>query len=155
MWRRDQASASVQVCQNLSSYDVPAMMRRATENTGTWLYRDALRGFLDTAGTPVSLDEVAAGLPAPVVDGLRALVEDGYLEAEVLRAFMIVLTRQFRDDGVAGSLRRLVRRLGGRENRIADQMLELRVVKLVREAFDAQAEDAPPPIPAWLRRAAD
>jgi hypothetical protein len=131
------------------------MMRRATENTGTWLYRDALRGFLDTAGTPVSLDEVAAGLPAPVVDGLRALVEDGYLEAEVLRAFMIVLTRQFRDDGVAGSLRRLVRRLGGREDRIADQMLELRVVKLVREAFDARAEDAPPPIPAWLRRAAD
>jgi Ca-activated chloride channel family protein len=155
MWRRDQASASVQVCQNLSSYDVPAMMRRATENAGAWLYRDALRGFLDTAGTPVSLDEVAARLPAPVVDGLRALVEDGYLEAEVLRAFMIVLTRQFRDDGVAGSLRRLVRRFGGREDRIADHMLELRVVKLVREAFDARDSDAPPPIPAWLRRRAD
>jgi hypothetical protein len=68
---------------------------------------------------------------------------------------MIVLTRQFRDDGVAGSLRRLMRRLGGREERIADHMLELRVVKLVREAFDAWEGDAPPPIPAWLRKQAD
>jgi Ca-activated chloride channel family protein len=163
VWRKEQSAAMFRVEQPQDNrYDIPAFLRKQAP-ADAYLYRDALRCFLETQtiataqhGTDqvpsVLLDDIAAQLPEEVIEKLRQLIDAGFSEADVIRAFVAALTKYFRDDGIAKRIFDIVQRLATRGNATA---LERRIQTIVLEAVDARSPARRDEIPAWLRRAAD
>jgi Ca-activated chloride channel family protein len=163
VWRREDSSAMFRVEQRQpDTYDIPAFLRKQTP-ASEYLYRDELRRFVETLTTasaqhgahqvlPALLDDMVAQLPPYVIEKLRELIDAGFVEADVVRAFVAALTKYFRHDGVAKRILEVVQRLATRGNAAG---LERQVHTIVLDAVSAHSPERTEDIPAWLRRAAD
>jgi Ca-activated chloride channel family protein len=163
VWRREDTSAMFRVEERQpNTYDIPAFLRKQTP-ASEYLYRDELRRFVETLTTasaqhgahqvlPALLDDMVAQLPPYVIEKLRELIDAGFVEADVVRAFVAALTKYFRHDGVAKRILDVVQRLATRGNAAG---LERQVHTIVLDAVSARSPERTDDIPAWLRRAAD
>lgn len=156
VWRREQASTAIQCAQRtgMELYDIPAFLRKQPGDANPYPYRDSLRRLVDTDG-PFTLAMLAAVLPAPIVDALRPLVEDGLGEEDIVRAFLAAVAAQCRGAGTARRTSALSRWFGG-VRLSAGRDPARRAAAIASWAFNARTEGAPAhEAPAWLRRAAD
>jgi Ca-activated chloride channel family protein len=146
VWRREHTSGMLRVSQCLNeTYDIPAFLRKQAPDS-VYLYRDALRSFAESlaarSGTSpvmsVSLDQLAAQLPSQVIEQLTALVQAGFAEAEVVRAFIRALVKHFGGGGVARRILRAIQRLGTKGDALPRD-LNNRVQRIVSDAVGARS----------------
>lgn len=162
VWRRESSSAMLRVSGRHETYDIPAFLRKQAPNKDA-RYRDVLRRFAASMAAaksmapqtmPTSLRDIAAELPKELIDELHALIDEGFKEADVVSAFVDVVVKQFRADGLTRRVVNALQRWGAKRN-ATSPVLEQRVQTMLSDAVGEHQPDSSTQIPAWLIRAAD
>jgi Ca-activated chloride channel family protein len=179
VWRRENASEQIQAMQRngVETYDIPAFLRKQPDDIqpavfcrgnrfmDPYRYREQLTAFLaayfsengvmdEAIQYPKTFAEIEGKIPTAILDELRMVVELGYLESDVIRAFIVTLAACVYKTGIAKRIFNSIRHFGN--NKGPGTTLEQRIGRIAKNVFDARRPGMDTyDIPAFLRKQAD